>query len=545
MAKVLTYGLQARQHILHGVDFLANAVKVTLGPKGRNVAIGRRLLGLPPKSTRDGVTVANSVDPADPRWQIGSDLAREAANRCVHATGDGTTTTTVLVQGMVHAGANYIEQGIDPWTLKRGIDKAAGLVIEQLKAMATPVTTAKETYHIANISSHYDDFIATKVCEAFEKVGVDGVVTVEESDTVLTELKVTSGIQFRSGEFLSQAFVTDPERFECVYQDAFILLFEGRIGTAKSIAPLLGQVSKTGKPLLCVAGDWELDALACLVVNRVRAGAPLVGVKTGAYTERRRDLLRDIAAITGGTAILDDSGLKIESVTVDMLGQAKRIVVSDKDTTVLEGYGKVENVQARISEIKTKLPTAEGVNKLWLQQRLGQLTGGIAVIKVGGTTETEMRERKDRFDDAAGATRAAIEFGYVPGGGLALLKAQARVPGALMGDEQVGLTVVAQACAEPLKQIAKNAGFDPDEILTKSMSSPGFFLSHSGWGFDAMKGEFIDLVESGVIDPLKVVVEALRNAAATAGMILTTECLDTEPKEDLKAAIDAARGLQR
>jgi chaperonin GroEL len=419
MPKDLVYGQQAREAIIEGVDFLADAVKVTLGPKGRNVAISRRLLGLRPLITKDGVTVANHVDPASPRQQIGSDLAREAANRCVHATGDGTTTTTVLVQGMVHAGANFIARGIDPWSLKRGIDKAAALVIEQLEAIARPVETPEQTFDVANISSNGDEAIATMVCDAFKQVGIDGAVTVEESGTALTELGVTSGIQFRSGEFLSASFANDLERFEAVYDDALILLFEGRIGTAKSLAPLLAQVAKQRKPLLCIAGDWEQDALALLVVNRMKANAPLVAVKTGAYTERRKDLLRDIAALTGGTAILDDSGIKIESVTLAQLGQAKRIVVSDKDCTIVDGYGPAEDVAARVGEIRTKLETAEGVNKLWLERRLAQLTGGIAVIKVGGNTETEMREKKDRFDDAVGATRAAIERGLGPACGSA------------------------------------------------------------------------------------------------------------------------------
>jgi chaperonin GroEL len=545
MPKDLIYGQEARTAIIEGVDFLADAVKVTLGPKGRNVAISRRIQGLSPLVTKDGVTVANHVDPASPRHQIGSDLAREAANKCVHATGDGTTTTTVLVQGMVHAGANFIARGIDPWSMKRGIDKAAALVIEQLETIARPVENPEQTFDVANISSNGDFSIARMVCVAFHQVGIDGAVTVEESGTALTELSVTSGIQFRSGEFLSPSFANDLERFEAVYEDAYILLFEGRIGTAKSLAPLLAQVARTGKPFLCIAGDWEQDALALLVVNRLKSGAPVVAVKTGAYAERRRDLLRDIASLTGGTAILDDSGVKIESATLAHLGQAKRIVVSDKDTTIVDGYGPPEDVAARVAEIRTKLESAEGVNKLWLERRLAQLAGGIAVIKVGGNTETEMREKKDRFDDAVGATRAAIERGFVPGGGLALLKAQARVFASLKGDEQAGLTVVSQACAEPLKQIARNAGYDADAILIATMGQKGYKLPGTAFGFDAKAGEFTDLVERGVIDPAKVVIEALRNAAATAGMILTTELLDIEPKEEIEAAIAAARGMSR
>jgi chaperonin GroEL len=542
MSKNLDYGKDARKHLLAGVDFLADAVKVTLGPKGRNVAIGRRLMNLNPLVTKDGVTVANYVHPKDPRHVIGADLCREAANRCVYATGDGTTTTTVLTQAMVHAGANFIESGIDPWSLKRGIDKASALVIQQLEKLAQPIDSPEQTFHIANISANGDESIASMVCDAFKQVGIDGAVAVEESNTVITELTVTSGIQFKSGEFLSTAFVTDPERFEAVYEDAYILLFEGRIGSAKSIAPLLAQVAKTGKPLLCIAGDWEQDALAALVINKVRAGAPLVGVKTGAYAERRKDLLRDIASLTGGTAILDDSGIKIESVNLSHLGQAKRIVVSDKDTLIVDGYGSAEVVNGRIGEIRTKIESAEGVNKLWLERRLAQLTGGIAVIKVGGNTDTEMREKKDRFDDAVGATRAAIEKGFVPGGGLALLKAQARVHASLKGDEQVGITVVSQACAEPLKQIARNAGYDAGEILSRTMGQRAFKMPHTAHGFDAKAGEFTDLIERGVLDPVKVVIEALRNAASTAGMILTTELLATEPIEEIEAAMAAMRG---
>jgi chaperonin GroEL len=538
MSKQLLYSTAARKEILAGVDFLADAVKVTLGPKGRCVVVGRRLLGLPPLLTKDGVSVANSVDPSTSTMQIGSDLAREAANKTVYSCGDGTTTSTVLVQAMCHAGSNYIEQGVSPWALKRGMDKAALLIIEQLEKMARPITTPEETFHIANISSNGDKYIAQHVCDAFRKVGTDGVVSVEESGTVLTELSLTSGIQFNSGDFLSQAFVNDPERFQAVYEDAYVLLFEGRIGTAKSILPLLQQVAKTRRPLLLIAGDWEQDALACLVVNCLRAKSPIVAVKTGAYAERRKDLLRDIAAITGGQAILDDSGTKIESVTLDMLGQASRIVVSDKDTTISGGVG---DPAPQIAEIKSKLDAAEGLNKQWLQRRLALLTGGIAVIKVGGNTDAQMRESKDRFDDAVGATRCAIESGYVPGGGLALLKAQGRVLTPLEGDERIGLTVVAQACAEPLKQIIRNAAYDEGKVLTTLMGERSFLLPNTAWGFNSATGEYCDMVEAGVIDPCKVVVEALRNATATAGMILTTECLCTEPEEDIKAAIEAGR----
>lgn len=537
MSKNIVYGKSARQSILSGVDFLADAVKVTLGPKGRNVAIGRRLLGQNPLSTKDGVTVANSVSPGNPAWQVGADFAREAANRTVYACGDGTTTSTILVQAMCHAGFNYIERETDPWTIKRDMDSAAALIVEQLEQAAIPLTTPEQTFHIANISSNGDAEIATMVCDAFKQVGIDGVVSVEESNSVLTELTVTSGIQFHSGEFLSTTFVNDTDRFEVVYDDAYILLFEGRIPTAKSIAPLLAKVSKTGKPLLCIAGDWEQDALACLIVNRIKAKAPLVAVRTGAYLERRKDLLRDIATLTGGRAILDDAGTKIESVELTDLGQARRIVVSDKSTTIVDGYGNATELESTIQQIRTKLESAEGINKKWLEHRLAQLKGGIAVIKAGGNTETSMREKKDRFDDAVGATRAAIERGFVPGGGLSLLKAQARVQGS-----SVGHKVVSQACAEPLKQIAKNAGFNPEYILSQTMGNHGF-LDSSAHGFDAKAGEFTDLIERGVIDPVKVVIEALRNATATAGMILTTECLVTEPMEELEAAYAAARSL--
>jgi chaperonin GroEL len=532
MSKSLSYGSESRKHILAGVDFLADAVKVTLGPKGRNAVIGRRRLNLNPLITKDGVTVANHTSPSDPRHVIGADLAREAANRCVYATGDGTTTTTVLVQGMVRAGMNFINQGIDPWSIKRGMDKASALIIEQLETIAQPLTTPEQTFHIANISSNGDEAIASLVCDAIKQVGIEGCVAVEESQTVLTELSVTSGISFKSGEFLSTTFVTDPERFEAVYEDALILLFEGKILSGKSLAPLLGQVAKAGKPLLIIAGEYEQDALSVLVYNRAKANVPWVAVRTGQYAERRKDILRDIASLTGGTAILEGDGTKIENVTLAQLGQAKRIVVSDQSTTIVDGYGDAEAVSSRAAEIRTRLETAEGVNKSWLERRLAQLTGGIAVIKVGGHTDTEMREKKDRFDDAVGATRAAIEKGFVPGGGLSLLKAQARVFATLKGDEQVGLTVVSQACAEPLKQIARNAGFDPDEVLTSTMSETGYRLPNTAWGFDAKAGEYTDLIERGVIDPVKVVIEALRNATATAGMILTTECLIAEGVEE-------------
>jgi chaperonin GroEL len=466
--------------------------------------------------------------------QIGSDLAREAANRCVQATGDGTTTATTLVQAMCHAGVNFIEAGTSPWELKLQMDSAAALIVEQLTLMAVPVTTPEETSAIAYIASNGDQALADIICEAFALVGVEGAVSVEESGTILTDLTITNGIEFISGEFLSASFANDLERFEAVYEDAFVLLYEGRIGTAKSIAPLLAQVSKTGKPLLVICGDIEQDGLACFVVNRIRAQAPIVVVKSGAYGERRKDLLRDIAAVTGGTAIMDDSGIKLESANLSHLGQTRRIVVTDSTTTVIDGYGTPESIASRVGEIKTKMETADGVNKAWLERRLAQLTTGIALIRVGGNTNAEMRERKDRFDDAAGAVRCAIQSGCVPGGGLALLKAQARV-----FSSNPGLTVVSQACVEPLKQIAKNAGEDPVMVLLKIIEHPFYMFPDPkyDWGYDARANEFTNLIERGILDPVKVVIEALKNATATAGTLLLTECLDVEPKEEIEAAI--------
>ena len=543
MAKVLTYGNECRSALLAGVDYISDAVKVTLGCKGRNVAIGRRLIGLTPIVTKDGWTVANSLDPPDPRHQVGADLCREAANKCVRATADGTTTATVLTQAMCHAGARMIENGLDPWSLRRAMEHACALVLEQVGMLSRPCAQS-DTRSIALISSNYDCEIADMVSHAFEKVGVEGAVQVDESGTALTSIEVSKGIRFNSGDFLSPTFVTDPERFEATWDDCRILLFEGRIATARSLMPILKEAASAKVPLLIIAGDWEQDALACLVVNRLRAQAPIVGVKTGAYAGRRTDLLRDLAVVTGGTAILDSDGTKIENVRLEACGCAGRIVVTDKDTTITGGRGSAESLESMVGEIRQRLANAEGNDKLWLERRLAQLTGGVALVKVGGNTEAEMRERKDRFDDAVGATRSAIAGGYVAGGGLALLKAQARVRGDFRGDALAGLTVVSQACAEPLKQIAKNAGKDQGAILSKTMGHPAFLMPRDSFGYDAKADEFHDLVDAGVMDPTRVVTEALRNATATASLLLTTEVLDTEPQAEIDAAIEAARRLR-
>lgn len=538
MPKTIIHGKDSREAILRGVNVLADAVKVTLGPKGRNVVIGQRLKGVygeSPKVTKDGVTVANCVDPTDPKEQIGSDLIREAAQNTVESSGDGTTTSITLAQAMCKAGVRFIdEQGANPIAVKRGMDKATAQIIETIKQMATPVV-GDMVLQVATISANGDADIAKLVTDGVMKVGSDGVLTIAESKSYNSSLDIVSGLRLYSGYF-SPYFMNDSARNECMYEDCLILLYEGTIHTAASLHPLLKLVNETKQPFLAICGGFDEDAKAMLVINRVKGGAPIVGTSMNAYGESRKEILRDIAALTGGTAITEDMGMKIDNVKLEHLGRAKKIVLTEKHTTIFEGMGKQETVVARIQELRTKIEKAEGIEKLLLQQRLGSITGGIGIIYVGAATTTEMKEKRDRVEDAMGATKAAIESGIVPGGGLALAKAQSKCNLTLDSEEQVGVRIVCQACVEPMKQIAANAGIDGNAVLEKVMTYYKFPFLDSGHGYNAQTGDYTDLVAAGVIDPAKVVMEALKNATSAAGNIITCDAMVVELEEDLTAA---------
>jgi len=522
MPKKLLYGQDSRSAIMRGVDLLADAVKVTLGPGGRTVVIGRRGMGLTPHTTKDGVTVANNIDPTDPTEQIGSDIVREAAQKTVEACGDGTTTSTVLAQAMCRLGMQQLDLGVSPVALKAGIEKATKTIIKEIEKMTIPVTD-EMVFQVANISANGDEAIAKIVAAAVSKVGKDGVITVEESRTLETHLDVVDGLQVHSG-YLSPNFITDRNRAQCVFEgDVHILLYEGKIATAKSIVPLLRQIHEAHASLLIIAGDFDNDALAGLCLNKIKAGLPVCAIRSGAFGDRRRELLRDIASLTGGKAITDDLGLKLENILLADLGMASRVVVDTTRTVIVKGAGDDQAIEGRIIEIRNQLEKAEGIDKVHLQQRLAGLAGGVAVIKVGATTEVEMREKKDRVEDATFATKAALEEGIVPGGGIALLRSAMAVDvSSFLPEELPGVHTVLAACEKPLTQIVENAGKKAAEVMEQVRQSSQVI------GYNARTGKYEDLVASGVIDPAKVVKEALKNAASVAGMILTTEALVAE-----------------
>ena len=522
-AKMLKFNEEARRALERGVNKVANAVKVTLGPKGRNVVLDRKW-GTP-IITKDGVTVAKEIELSDPWENMGAQLCREVASKTNDVAGDGTTTATVLAQALVNEGMRYVAAGGNPIALKRGIDKAVAKAVETIKQHAIPVTEREQIEYVATIAGN-DPEIGKMIAEAMDKVGKDGVITIEESKGTQTTLEIVEGMQFDRG-YISPYFITDPERMEAVLENALILIHEKKISSAQDLLPVLERVAQARRPLLIIAEDVDGDALATLVVNKLRGVLQVAAVKAPGFGDRRKAMLEDIAILTGGRFIAEDLGIKLENVTLDMLGQAKKVVIGKEETTIIEGAGSPEAVTGRINQIKRLIETTESsYDREKLQERLAKLSGGVAVIKVGAATETELKEKKHRFEDALSATRAAVEEGIVPGGGKIFLLVQAALNGVGdTDDERTGVAILRRALEEPLRQIAENAGLEGSVIVEKVKA----LGAHEG--LDARTGEFVDLVKSGIIDPAKVSRAALENAASIAGLVLTTEAMVAEKPE--------------
>jgi chaperonin GroEL len=520
MAKQITYGDESRQAILRGVNRLADAVKVTLGPKGRNVVLDKKFGS--PLITKDGVTVAKEIELKEPLENMGAQMVREVASKTSDVAGDGTTTATVLAQAIYREGSKNVTAGANPMALKRGIEKAVIAVTEELKKLSKPVK-GKMIAQVGAISANSDDTIGNIIAEAMEKVGKDGVITVEEAKSMETSLEVVEGMQFDRG-YLSPYFVTDPDRMEVVLENALVLIHEKKISNMKDLLPVLEQVAKLGQPLLIVAEDLEGEALATLVVNKLRGTLHVAAVKAPGYGDRRKAMLEDLAILTGGKAITEDLGIKLENVKLEDLGKAKKITIDKDNTTVVEGAGKSKDIEGRVKQLRTQVEeTTSDYDREKLQERLAKLVGGVAVIKVGAATETEMKEKKARVEDAMHATKAAVEEGIVPGGGVALLRCT-KVIDAIKaeGDEAVGVAIIRRALEEPLRQIAVNAGHEGAVVVAKVREVK------AEEGFNASTEVYENLVEAGVIDPTKVVRSALQNAASIASLLLTTEAIVCE-----------------
>jgi chaperonin GroEL len=533
MAKEVRFDQAARQKLLAGVDHLANAVKVTLGPQGRNVVIEKSFGS--PTVTKDGVTVAKSIELEDKFENMGAQMVREVASKTSDVAGDGTTTATVLAQAIFREGCKLVAAGLNPMELKRGIDKAVEAMVESLRKMSKATRDSAEIAQIGMISANGDETIGKILAEAMEKVGKEGVITVEEAKSMETVLEVVEGMQFDRG-YVSPYFVTNPERMEVVLEDAFILLNEKKISSMKDLLPLLEQVARQGKPLLIVAEDIEGEALATLVVNKIRGTLHTACVKAPGFGDRRKAMLQDMAILTGGQVIAEELGLKLENVTLKDLGKAKRIVIDKDNTTIIDGAGQKKSIEGRCGEIRKQIEeTTSDYDREKLQERLAKLVGGVAVVKVGAATETEMKEKKARVEDALHATRAAIEEGIVPGGGVALLRARTALDGLEDGisdqdqDQRAGVKVVRRAVEEPLRWIAQNAGIDGSIVIDKVANGKGSF------GFNAQTEQYEDLMKAGVIDPTKVVRSALQNAASVASLLLTTEAMVAEKPEKKKS----------
>ena len=529
MAKQIVYSETSRQAILRGVNQLADAVKVTLGPKGRNVVLEKKFGG--PNITKDGVTVAKEIELKDPLENMGAQLVREVASKTSDVAGDGTTTATILAQSIFREGVKAVAAGANPMALKRGIEKAVEVAVTEVKKLSKPVS-GEMIAQVGTISANSDATIGNIIADAMKKVGKDGVITVEESKTLETQLEVVEGMQFDRG-YLSPYFVTDPERMEAVQENAYILIHEKKISSMKDLLPLLEQIAKSSKPLLIIAEDVEGEALATLVVNKLRGTLQVAAVKAPGFGDRRKAMLQDIATLTGGKAITEDLGIKLENVQVADLGQAKKITIDKDNTTIVEGKGKPGDVQGRVKEIRSQIDkTTSDYDREKLQERLAKLVGGVAVIKVGAATETEMKEKKARVEDAMHATRAAVEEGIVPGGGVALARCVAALDKLKVeGDEQIGVNIVKRALVEPLRQIAENAGEEGAIVLGKVNDS-----KDPNFGFNALTSDYEDLVKAGVLDPTKVVRTALTNAGSIAALMLTTEALVAEIPEEKKNA---------
>jgi chaperonin GroEL len=518
MAKQITYSDQSRQAILRGVNQLAEAVKVTLGPKGRNVVLEKKFGG--PTITKDGVTVAREIELKDPLENMGAQMVREVASKTSDIAGDGTTTATILAQAIFREGVKAVTAGANPMAIKRGIDKAVTLAVEEIKKLSKPVS-GDMIAQVGRISANSDSTIGDVIAEAMKKVGKDGVITVEESKTMITELATVEGMQFDRG-YLSPYFVTDPERMECVLEDPYILIHEKKISNMNDVLPILEQIARAGKPLLLISEEVEGEALATLVVNKLRGTLNVCAVKAPGFGDRRKAMLEDISILTGGKAIMEETGIKLDGVKLEDLGRAKRITVNKENTTIIDGAGAAKNIEGRIKQLRTQIDeTTSDYDREKLQERLAKLAGGVAIIKVGAATETEMKEKKARVEDALHATRAAVEEGIVPGGGVALLRAAIALKQlALDGDEQFGVTIVRRACEEPVRQIVMNCGTEGAVVVEKIRSN-----ANPHFGFNASTEEYEDLVDSGVIDPAKVTRSALQNAASIASLMLTTEAM--------------------
>jgi len=531
-AKQIVYSENSRQAILRGVNQLADAVKVTLGPKGRNVVLEKKFGG--PTITKDGVTVAKEVELKDPLENMGAQMVREVASKTSDIAGDGTTTATILAQAIFREGVKSVAAGANPMALKRGIEKAVDTVVEEVKKFSKPVS-GDAIAQVGTISANGDSTIGNIIAEAMQKVGKDGVITVEESKTMVTELQTVDGMQFDRG-YLSPYFVSDPDRMEAVLEDPYILIHEKKISNMKDLLPLLEQIARSGKPLLVIAEEVEGEALATLVVNKLRGTLNACAVKAPGFGDRRKAMLEDIAILTGGKALMEETGIKLEGVRLEDLGRAKRVTVDKDNTTIVDGAGSQKTIEGRIKQLRTQIDeTTSDYDREKLQERLAKLAGGVAVIKVGAATETEMKEKKARVEDALHATRAAFEEGIVPGGGVALLRAGNSLQNLKAeGDEQIGVDIIRKATEEPLRQISGNAGYEGAIIIEKVRGN-----SDTSFGFNAATGQYENLVQSGVIDPTKVTRSALQHAASISALMLTTEAMICEVPEKKAPAAPA------
>jgi len=538
-AKQILYSTDARGAIMRGVDQLAEAVKATLGPKGRNVVIDKKFGS--PVSTKDGVTVAKEIELKDPFENMGAQMLREVASKTSDVAGDGTTTATVLAQAIFREGVKNVTAGANPMDLKRGIDRAVETVVEEVKKLSRPTKDKKEIAQVGTISANNDPTIGDLIAEAMEKVGKDGVITVEEAKSMDTSLDIVEGMQFDRG-YLSPYFVTDAERMEANLQDAYILLNEKKISNMRDLLPILEQIAKMSRPLVVIAEDVEGEALATLVVNKLRGTLQCAAVKAPGFGDRRKEMLRDIAVLTGGNVISDDLGIKLENITLNDLGRAKRVTIDKDNTTIVEGAGAAEEIEGRVKQIRTQIEeTTSDYDREKLQERLAKLVGGVAVINVGAATEAEMKEKKARVEDALNATRAAVEEGIVPGGGVAYLRtvpALDRLEGELEGDQRIGVRIVKRALEEPLRYIASNAGAEGSIVVQRVRDLK------TQEGYDAASDTYGDMLEKGIIDPTKVTRSALQNAASISGLLMTTEALVTElPEKESAPAMPGGGGM--
>ena len=538
-AKEVKFSQDARERMLHGVDVLANAVKVTLGPKGRNVVLEKSFGA--PRITKDGVTVAKEIELEDKFENMGAQMVREVASKTSDTAGDGTTTATLLAQAIVKEGAKSVAASANPMDLKRGVDMAVVAVLDELKAKAKKVTSSEEIAQVGTISANGDQEIGAMIAKAMQKVGNDGVITVEEAKSLETELEVVEGMQFDRG-YISPYFITDADKMRVELEAPYILINEKKLSNMQSLLPLLEQVVQAGKPILIIAEDVEGEALATLVVNKLRGGLKVAAVKAPGFGDRRKAMLQDIAVLTGGQVISDDLGIKLENVTLDMLGRAKKVSITKDDTTIVAGAGKKADIESRVAQIKAQIEdTTSDYDREKLQERLAKLAGGVAVIKVGGVTEMEVKEKKDRVDDALNATRAAVEEGILPGGGVALIRAQSVLEKLRPAndDQRVGINIVRRALQAPARQIAENAGEDGAVVVGKIVDK-----GDHAFGYNAATGEYGNLVKQGVIDPAKVVRTALQDAASVAGLLITTEAMVAEkPKKQTAPAMPGGGGM--